>query len=153
MFKLWLIFLLLFVTTVVDLTSNCNSGPCSVLRTEPKPCVPDADTAEGHVEENEPVTEGVIEAINKLQHTLRQNYLRAKRLMALRRPNTGELSDVSEKIDQLYEQLMGAHIIAKTDNEVVAATSQNKAEFDFRKCNWLCANIAGTSVEQPSTIQ
>ena len=73
--------------------------------------------------------------------------------MALRRPNTGELSDVWAKIDQLYEQLMGAHIIAKTDSEVVAATFQNKTEFDSRKCDWLSANIAGTSVEQPSTLQ
>ena len=111
------------------------------------------DTAEGHVKENEPVAEGVIEAINELQVTLRQNYLQAERLMALRRPNTGELSDVWAKIDQLYEQLMGAHIIAKTDSEVVAATFQNKTEFDSRKCDWLSANIAGTSVEQPSTLQ
>ena len=65
---------------------------------------------EVHVEENESVTEGVVKTINKLQDTLRQNCLRAERLRALRRPNTGELSDVSAKIDQFYEQLMGAHV-------------------------------------------
>ena len=136
-------FLLLFVTAViVGLMSQCNNDPCSALGVEPEPCVPDAEDAEGHVED----------AINELQDTLAQNYLRAEKLMALRRPNTGELSEVSAKIDQLYVQLMGAHIVAKTDSKVVAATSQNKAEFDSRKFDWLSANIAGTSVEQPLTL-
>ena len=91
-------FFLLFVTAViVGLMSPCNNDLCSALGVEPEPCVPDADDAEGHVED----------AINELQETLAQNYLRAEKLMALRRPNTGELSEVSAKIDQLYVQLMG----------------------------------------------
>jgi len=71
--------------------------------------------------------------------------------MSLRRPNTSELSDVSVKIDQLYEHLMEAYSVANSDNVIVAAASKYKSEFDSQKGNWLSSNLAGISAEHTLT--
>ena len=49
-------------------------------------------------------TDSVAKAIDQLKHTLNQNYLRAEKLMALRRPNTDELNDVWLEIDVWLEK-------------------------------------------------
>ena len=93
--------------------------------------------------------DSVDKAIDQLKHTLNQNYLRAEKLMALRRPNTDELNDVWSEIDQNYKKLIETMTIAKVDYKVLSTASKNKSEFEWRKNEFLQFNSATSSSETP----
>ena len=93
--------------------------------------------------------DSVAKAIDQLKHTLNQNYLRAEKLMALRRPNTDELNDAWSEIDKNYKELIETMTIAKVDFKVVATASKNRSEFELRKNEWLQFNSATSSSETP----
>ena len=94
-------------------------------------------------------TDSVAKAIDQLKQTLNQNYLRAEKSMALRRPNTDELNDVWSEIDQNYKELIETMKIVKVDCKVVATASKNKSEFELRKIEFLQFNSATSSSETP----
>ena len=93
--------------------------------------------------------DSVAKAIDQLKQTLNQNYLRAEKLMALRRPNTDELNDVWSEIDQNYKEIIETMTIAKVDLKVVATASKNKSKFELRKNEFLLLNSGTSSSETP----
>jgi len=76
-------------------------------------------------------------AIEKLEEVLRKNYLRAKKLMALRNPNHGELKAISGEIDKTFEELIRAMASANLGADAIVAATDNLHEFMSRKDDWV----------------
>ena len=72
--------------------------------------------------------------------------------MSLRTPKTKDFNETLGKINQLYDELIGAMASVGVGSQAIVAVTNNKQEFDARKDKWL-TEICGLSHEPnlPST--
>ena len=101
---------------------------------------------------------GTQSAIEQLESNLNQNYLIAETLMSLRTPKAKDFNETLGKINQQYDELVGAMASVGVGSQAIVAVTNNKQEFDTRKDKWLTEirgiihepNSPSTSVTQPN---
>ena len=78
-----------------------------------------------------------LSAIEQLEDVLRNDYLRAEKLMSLRNPSHEELKAISDKIDKTFDELIEAMASANLGSNAIVAVTNNQHEFKSRKENWV----------------